>query len=610
MTLFARNGFAQVPTTQTVELVGVPFLRTGSTVDDVQAGVEAALSKRTTMTATYDFQWVDFDEDPAFTTVLRGGRSHGGSVSLRRVLSSRTSAVADYRLQHALVSDVNEVFTVQNASAGLEHRVTELVHVFMMVGVSHLSVNAFGPPRTGPSVQAGLSRQFQAASAALTYGRSFIPSYGFGGTMQNEELTAHLHLPLSRRLSQQSSVAWRRNQPLTAGELPLTSLWIEVAVGYALHPSVRMRGVLRGGAPGDRTRRRRHQPQSDGRPARGQQTAEDALMEETHVHALDYVSVLQRRKWWLVTPIVASVFAGVGLVRYLPKEYRSSTTLGVSAPLVSPNFVNPSSTFDNEERLRAISQQLLSVPILDRVIQEEQLTSDAPRDAQIGQLRWNIGITVPNPVAGAVESRRLDAFVLSYADEDPARAQRIANRLARVFVDENSKSRTERAEDTSAFIGAQLSASQARLAELEARLRKAKESYMGELPEQTQANLHMLSGLRQQLDANATQFRGEQDRLSMIERQISALKQGTADALLLPRGNETAQSPESRVAALQRQLLALQMKYTDKHPDIQRLRDELAAARREAAAALESPPDDRAAQLEADPGLPPAHGRP
>jgi uncharacterized protein involved in exopolysaccharide biosynthesis len=86
----------------------------------------------------------------------------------------------------------------------------------------------------------------------------------------------------------------------------------------------------------------------------------------------------------------------------------------------------------------------------------------------------------------------------------------------------------------------------------------------------------------------------------MIERQISALTQGTADAPLR-RGNNGADSPESRVWALQRQLLAAQMKYTDKHPDIQRLRDELDAARREAEAALESPSDDRTAQLEADP---------
>ena len=36
-------------------------------------------------------------------------------------------------------------------------------------------------------------------------------------------------------------------------------------------------------------------------------------MEETHVHALDYLSVVRRRKWWLVAPIVSSVFVGLAL---------------------------------------------------------------------------------------------------------------------------------------------------------------------------------------------------------------------------------------------------------------------------------------------------------
>ena len=29
-------------------------------------------------------------------------------------------------------------------------------------------------------------------------------------------------------------------------------------------------------------------------------------MEERHFHPLDYVSVLQRRKWWLIVPIALS----------------------------------------------------------------------------------------------------------------------------------------------------------------------------------------------------------------------------------------------------------------------------------------------------------------
>ena len=52
---------------------------------------------------------------------------------------------------------------------------------------------------------------------------------------------------------------------------------------------------------------------------------------------------------------------------------------------------------------------------------------------------------------------------------------------------------------------------------------------MGQLPEQMQRQPATLSGLRQQLESNATALRGEQDRLSMIERQLEDMQQGSAD---------------------------------------------------------------------------------
>ena len=188
-----------------------------------------------------------FDSDPTFAVQLHGGHSNGGSVSLRRGLSSRTAAVVDASLQHALVPETNETFVVQNVTGGIDHQWSERVRVFGMAGVSHLNVSASGPANnTGPSFQAGVTRQFQAASAGLTYSQSFIPTYGFGGTMQNQELMGHLRLPLSRRLSQQSSVSWRGNESLTEGEPSLRSLWINVSVGYALHPAVRIEGFYDG----------------------------------------------------------------------------------------------------------------------------------------------------------------------------------------------------------------------------------------------------------------------------------------------------------------------------------------------------------------------------
>ena len=132
VTLFARNSFALVPTTQTVELVGVPFLRTGSTIDDLQSGVEAALSKRTTMTATYNFQWVRFDADPTFADQLRGGHSNGGSVSLRR--GSLQPHRGGRRLQAsacARLRDQRGVHRPERHCAASIISVSELVRVFV-----------------------------------------------------------------------------------------------------------------------------------------------------------------------------------------------------------------------------------------------------------------------------------------------------------------------------------------------------------------------------------------------------------------------------------------------------------------------------------------------
>src|SRR6185369_10743797 len=242
--------------------------------------------------------------------------------------------------------------------------------------------------------------------------------------------------------------------------------------------------------------------------------------------------------------------AGWLLVNYLPREYKSTTTIGVTAALVSPNLIGQTTPFDNQERMRAIQQQLLSVPILARVAREEGAT-ETQVERRMSQLRSGISITVPEPVANTNEPRRLDVFVINYTDSTPERAQRIANRLASAFVEESSKVRTERANDTTAFIAAQLAASQVRMTELEARLRRSKEAHIGQLPEQTQANLQTLAGLRQQIVANATAGRSERDRLSLIERQIDAIDRNTVDEPGAGRPADSVLSAEARVAKLE-----------------------------------------------------------
>lgn len=244
--VFVRNTTAAVPTTELSEFIAVPFVRTGSRLDELTSGVEAVLTKRTSVVVAYDFQWVQFDHSLPGSEALRGGHSHGGTMTLKHRLSERLTLLGDYDFHHATIGEGEQTFDVQNAWAGGDYKLSEFTHVFAEAGVSRLAVTEFSAARTGPAWRLGLTRQLNAAALDLLYSRSFVPSYGFGGTMQNEEATARIRVPFNRRFYSTSALSWRRNDPLTPGELPLWSYWLEGTVGYAVTPWVHLEAFYAG----------------------------------------------------------------------------------------------------------------------------------------------------------------------------------------------------------------------------------------------------------------------------------------------------------------------------------------------------------------------------
>jgi succinoglycan biosynthesis transport protein ExoP len=330
-------------------------------------------------------------------------------------------------------------------------------------------------------------------------------------------------------------------------------------------------------------------------------------MEEPRFDPLEYLTAFNRRKWWFIVPVVLSILLGSLLVWQLPRSYQSTAVVAVSSPRVTPNLVSGAADVDKSERMRALSQQLLSRPVLERVVREEHLDAQGSTDSAVNGLRRGIGVTMSEGLTpGSMTSNlspeakaQLDSYQLIYMDATAESAQRVLNRLANVFVDETNKSRASRAEDTTAFIGMQLESTQTRLNDVEARLRTAKESYMGRLPEQTNANLQMVAALQRQLESNATAMRGEQDRLSLIERQMQGIEQGLDVG---PVGGATpALSAQARVVQLRNELAAAQLNYTDKHPEVIRLKDELATAEQAAAAERTRPLSDRMTVLQSNP---------
>jgi polysaccharide chain length determinant protein (PEP-CTERM system associated) len=321
------------------------------------------------------------------------------------------------------------------------------------------------------------------------------------------------------------------------------------------------------------------------------------MEERSSMHLFDYLAVVKRRKWYLILPIVAGILIGGLLALVLPREYQSATTLAVTSPSMSTELVK-STPADLAERVRAISHELLSRPVLERVVRDEGMAEDSSVDSAIGAIRARAQVSLPKTLSSGSRTGP-DTFLVTYTGKTPEQTQRIANRLATAFIEEHSKLRETRAEDTSAFLGAQLGQSRDRLKAIEERLRSIKESYMGRLPEQTQGNLQMVSGLRQQQESTAMSLRSEQDRLAMIERQIQSMRDGASVAGAIK--GATSGTAQDRVVVLRQQLEEASSTYTEKHPEIQRLKNEIAAAEAQAAAERSRPAAEREPALNAQP---------
>jgi hypothetical protein len=98
----------------------------------------------------------------------------------------------------------------------------------------------------GPAWRLGMAHTYRTTTFDVNYSQSFVPQYGFGGTLQNEEINSHVQAPLARRVTAAGSVAWRKNQSLVLTEPTLNSFWFEASVGYAVSPWLRVEGFYSG----------------------------------------------------------------------------------------------------------------------------------------------------------------------------------------------------------------------------------------------------------------------------------------------------------------------------------------------------------------------------
>jgi polysaccharide chain length determinant protein (PEP-CTERM system associated) len=295
-----------------------------------------------------------------------------------------------------------------------------------------------------------------------------------------------------------------------------------------------------------------------------------------------------RRKLLAILVCAGSLAGAMTIAVSLPSIYRSGATVLVERQQVSETFVRPSVTGELDTRLQTISQEILSRARLDALIDRfglyPELRRQASREAAIERARRDIQVELKG-VEQTWGRGPTIAFTVSFRGRDPDTVARVANALASFYVEQNLKIRERQATDTAQFLDVQLQETQRRLDEEERRISEFKRRHLGELPEQVAVNLATLERLNTQLALN------NNNQMRAVERR-AALARQLAGGEPLRAGDEDI--PAARLARLRLELAQMQRLYSEKYPDVIRLKAEIAAAEEQFAEAGPSAPAEPA----------------
>ncbi len=301
----------------------------------------------------------------------------------------------------------------------------------------------------------------------------------------------------------------------------------------------------------------------------------------------DYLAMLRRRLKVILVPALLAPLAGFLVSYAFPSKFTSQATVLVEAQKVPDSYVQPVITSDFTQRIQTLSQQVLSPSRLRPVIQslalvrpdeENKLIDDIQHNMSVEPVITSMSAAATAGIAGAKKKKAsstdepVPGFNVNYIDSQAGRAQKICNAMTSLIVDENLRSRAEVAQGTTEFLSRQVEDAKRAIDEQDAKLANFKKQYMGQLPTDVDNNMRMLMSLNSQLDATTqTLSRAQQDKAyteSMLAQQTAAWKSS--------QSSNNPQTLEQQLGQLQTQLLQLQARYTEDHPDVIKTKADIA----------------------------------
>lgn len=291
----------------------------------------------------------------------------------------------------------------------------------------------------------------------------------------------------------------------------------------------------------------------------------------------DYLAIVRRQMWVVIIPAVICLLLGFLSSYRLPPLYTSYSLLLVEPQVLPTGYVKPIVTERLRDRIITMQQNVLNRNRLQSLVSRLGLVKNGKtEDEVIDRIRLYVRITEADPYAPPPSGRSapppgrgfydvdFNGFYVEYTADNPGDAQLVCNEITSMLLAENLEMRQKAAQSTTDFLARQLQQAKQNLDEIERKMSEFKEQHRGQLPSDQDTNLKILMGLTSQLEASTQNVSRAQQDKAYVQEELDK------EVVALRAYEETPNLPtlRQRVLSLQAQLIEMQTRYTQNHPDI------------------------------------------
>lgn len=300
----------------------------------------------------------------------------------------------------------------------------------------------------------------------------------------------------------------------------------------------------------------------------------------------DYLAILNRRKKQLIIPAALIFVASILLAIGLPAVYQSKATILIEQQEIPTDLVRSTVTSYAGERIQMISQRVMTTDNLSKIINDYDLYRDERKSTSmtilVEEMRKEVGLEmisadVVDPRSGRPTSATI-AFTLSFNNESPRTSQKVTNELVSLFLNANLERRAKSAIETTGFLSTESKKLEEKVAKLEENLAKFKERNVNNLPELQQLNVQLMNRAENDLKGVDQQIRALEERQIYLTAELTQIDPNSGR--MSSQGSRIL-SPRGRLKELQTQLISLSSRYSPTHPDLIKIKKEIAALREE-----------------------------